>query len=67
MPQTYDNYYKNYYQNNKDRINKNRKESAQRYSKWYYLKNRTEIAKRRLKAAKVKRDGISQAIDIATL
>lgn len=50
MKQTYDNYFKVYYEKNKDRILDKRRESSKEAAKKYYKENKLEILhKRKLK------------------
>ncbi len=67
MPQTYDSYYKDYYANNKERINRNRREYSRKYQNDYYLKKRFQILKKREKAAKLKAKALQQTLDIKGL
>ena len=49
MVQTYDNYYKAYYEKNRDKILERNKEYKKRSAREYYLKNRELIlAKRKI-------------------
>ncbi len=47
MVQTYDNYYRKYYRNNKKKIYENRREKALVYNKQYYQKHKEEIKVKR--------------------
>lgn len=47
MKQNYDNYFKNYYQENKETIEERRKAYMKEYNKKYYNNNREKILKNR--------------------
>lgn len=57
MKQTYENYFKDYYERNKERILKNSAEYRRIYAKYYYQKNREKILEtKRIKDAERKRN-----------
>lgn len=63
MKQTYDNYFRKYYEDHKEQIKENTSKYKVSYNKKYYKKNKERIAAKR----KAKKTQVNKVLDVDSL